>query len=60
MAGTHDEARTQRRQHRQQAQQQQAQQPEYPTGPGLPDKQHQTKHNTASETSMGRAGGSDQ
>jgi len=60
MAGTREEGSTQRRQHRQQAQQQQAQQSEYPTGPGLPDKQHQTKHNTVSESLKGRFSSSDQ
>jgi hypothetical protein len=60
MAGTREEAPTQRRQHQQQAQQQQAQQSEYPTGPGLPDKQDQTKHNTVSESLKGRISAYDQ
>jgi hypothetical protein len=42
-------AATRRRQHQQQRQQQQAQQPTPHHGPGLPEKQHQTKHNPVSE-----------
>ena len=60
MVGMREGASTQRRQHRQQVQQQQAQQSEYPTGPGLPEKQNQTKHNTVSESLKDRISTSDQ
>jgi hypothetical protein len=45
---------TRRRQHRQQRQQQQTQQPKVEHGPGLPEKQNQTKHNPMSERQAGR------
>jgi hypothetical protein len=60
MAGTREASLTQRRQHQQQVEQQQTQQPEYPTGPQLPDKQHQTKHNTVSASLKGRVSACDQ
>ena len=62
MVGKVDEtaAVTRRRQHRQQRQQQQAQQPRNRHGPGLPEKQHQTKHNPVSERLEGRLSDCDQ
>jgi hypothetical protein len=62
MAGKPDETSTatQRRQYRQQIQQQQAQQQSSRHGPGLPEKEHQTKHNAVSDTLQGRFTGGDQ
>jgi hypothetical protein len=51
---------TRRRQHQQQRQEQQARQPKPRHGPGLPEKQHQTKHNPVSEKRDGSFGNCDQ
>jgi hypothetical protein len=52
--GQPDGYQVQRRQHQKQRQQQQQQQQEHPyvaPGSGLPEKQHQSKHNPISQTS---------
>lgn len=56
MANAQDEtsASTRRRQHQQQIRQQQAQQSRKRCSPDLPDKQHQTHHNSVSDTLEGK------